>query len=89
MTGRSYLGIPRKKIPWRPYIDADLCVGCGSCLEICPNGVFKINEETGKAEVGEPDNCVVLCDKCRGFCTVEAISFPEKEETKRLIKSLQ
>ena len=88
MAGRAYMGIPRNKIPWRPYINADECIGCGTCLETCPNGVFVMNEETDKAEVGEPGNCVVLCDKCKGFCAVEAISFPDKKLTKDLLKRL-
>jgi ferredoxin len=39
-------------------------------------------------EVANPDNCVVLCDKCAGFCPQEAISFPDKEATKRLVGKL-
>ena len=88
MGGRSYMGIPREKLPWRPYINMDECIGCGACMETCPNGVYVMNEEAGKVAVAEPDNCVVLCDKCAGFCIQEAISFPDKEEIKRLIGRL-
>ncbi|HEA65622.1 MAG TPA: ferredoxin [Desulfobacterales bacterium] len=38
----------------RIYIDEDECIGCGSCEEICPE-VFKLNEETDKAEVIKPE----------------------------------
>ena len=38
----------------RVYIDEDECIGCGSCEEICPE-VFKLNEETEKAEVIKPE----------------------------------
>ncbi|MCX6645311.1 MAG: ferredoxin family protein [bacterium] len=86
--GKPYIGIPREKIPWFPEVDAEKCIGCGECLETCPNGVFILNEESKTVEVSNPSNCVVLCDKCAGFCKVEAISFPDKEETKRLIRSL-
>jgi NAD-dependent dihydropyrimidine dehydrogenase PreA subunit len=82
------MGIPRDKIPWSPQIDPDKCIGCGECLETCPNGVFVLNEETGKVEVADPANCVVLCDKCAGFCAQEAISFPDKEEIKKLLTKL-
>ena len=88
MAGPSYIGIPREKIPWRPGVDAARCIGCGECLETCPNGVFVLNETTGKVEVANPDNCVVLCDNCAEFCPEEAISFPDKEATKRLIGKL-
>jgi NAD-dependent dihydropyrimidine dehydrogenase PreA subunit len=88
MAGRDYMGIQREKIPWCPRVDADKCVGCGECLETCPNNVFVMNEQTGKVEVANPDNCVVLCDKCAGFCPQEAISFPDKEVTKKLVGKL-
>lgn len=51
--------------------------------EVCSIGVFALNAASGKSEVANPDNCVVLCDTCAGFCDAKAISFPDKEETKR------
>ncbi len=36
------------------YIDEDECIGCGSCEEVCPE-VFKLNEETDKAEIIKPE----------------------------------
>lgn len=88
MAERHYLGIPRSQIPWKPTVDPEKCIGCGVCIDTCPNGVYLMNAETGKAEVVDPDNCVVLCDKCARFCTQEAISFPDKPSTKRLVGKL-
>lgn len=88
MSGREYLGLPRSEIPWRPSVDDSVCIGCGQCIDTCPNGVYKINTETGKVEVIDPENCVVLCDKCTAFCPVNAISFPDKLETKELLIKL-
>jgi len=88
MPGRDYMGIPREKIPWRPTVDPDKCIGCGECLSTCPNEVYVMNEELGRVEVVNPGNCVVLCDKCAEFCEQGAISFPDVRETKKLLLKL-
>jgi NAD-dependent dihydropyrimidine dehydrogenase PreA subunit len=85
---RTYLGIPREQIPWAPRIDAEACIGCSECLNFCPNGVYVLNETEGKVEVANPQSCVVLCDKCGPTCPNDAISFPDREQTKRLLKDL-
>jgi NAD-dependent dihydropyrimidine dehydrogenase PreA subunit len=86
--GKTYIGIPRETIPWCPHVDADKCIGCGDCLETCSNGVFFLNGEIHIAEVAKPNNCVVLCDKCAGFCNQDAITFPNKDEIKALIAAI-
>ncbi len=82
------MGIPRDRIPWWPTIDAEACNGCGACLEECPNGVFAADDEEGKMRVVAPMQCVVLCDKCAPGCPTQAISFPDKGETRRLLRSI-
>lgn len=88
MSGREYLGIPREKIPWKPIIDESLCIGCGQCLETCPNAVYSMDQQSGKAKVSDPDNCVVLCDKCARFCPSDAISFPDVIKTRNIVTDL-
>ncbi|NMB99281.1 MAG: 4Fe-4S binding protein [Thermoanaerobaculaceae bacterium] len=88
MEKRLYLGIPREEIKWNPVIDSEKCTGCQECLNTCPNSVFLFNEDKFKAEVVNPNNCVVLCDKCALFCPSEAITFPEKNEFKKLLREL-
>ena len=88
MAGRDYMGIPREKLPWCPLVDLNKCIGCGTCLENCPNNVYVIDEEASKVVVNNPGNCVVLCDKCAGFCPEEAISFPDREAMKHNISKI-
>ncbi len=38
----------------RIYIDEEECIGCGTCEDLCPE-VFRLNEETDKAEVIKPE----------------------------------
>ena len=61
----------------RVYIVEEECIGCGTCEEIC-NEVFKLNEETDKAEVikseGGPED---LIQEAIDSCPVECIYWEE------------
>ena len=52
-------------------LDEAKCVGCGRCTEVCPHGVFLIDEK--KARVVDHDACME-CGACAGNCPAEAIS---------------
>ncbi len=57
----------------RPVVDEDLCIGCGSCMEICPV-VFQLVDE--KSKVIDPDACdyAMCCEAAEENCPVEAIT---------------
>ncbi len=48
--------------PMIAWVDTDLCVGCGVCVDVCPYSARELNEVTGIAEVDE-----ILCAGC-GAC---------------------
>ena len=52
-----------------PTVNADDCVGCGSCAEICPQGAITIDQ----IAVIDADKCVE-CGACVDECPVSAIS---------------
>ncbi len=52
-------------------VDKDLCVGCGTCLSICPCDAIAMQE--GVAVI-DADKCKG-CGKCVKVCPVDAISF--------------
>ena len=52
-------------------LDADKCIGCGRCMEVCPHGVFAIADR--KARIIDRDLCME-CSACQMNCPVEAIS---------------
>lgn len=51
--------------------DRQRCIGCGRCVEVCPHGVFALNE--GKASLVDADACIE-CGACARNCPPEAIS---------------
>ena len=51
-------------------IDTELCEGCESCVEICPDAIEM--QDDGKAHVtGDCSSCD--CEEAAGICPVEAI----------------
>lgn len=59
------------------YIDEDECIGCGSCVEICPE-VFEMDSDTDKAVVikseGGPEDEI---QEAIDTCPVECIHWEE------------
>lgn len=49
---------------------SEKCVGCGRCTEVCPHGVFKINDR--KAQIYDKDLCME-CGACAVNCPAHAI----------------
>ncbi len=54
----------------RPYIDYDKCTVTGTCIDVCPVGVFAKNGD--KVEVVNPDACI-QCRACEVSCPAKAI----------------
>jgi adenylylsulfate reductase subunit B len=52
------------------FIDANKCAGCGTCVDICPEDILRI--EDGKAAVAYPRECW-RCGSCVYDCAFGAI----------------
>ena len=67
----------------RVSVDYDTCIGCRSCVSVCPFGAMNFNAA---------DRRVLKCDICDGdpqcvrFCDVKAVEFVESDDVS-IIKS--
>jgi ferredoxin len=53
------------------HLDDSKCTGCGRCTEVCPHGVFVLNN--GKVTITDRDACME-CGACSRNCAFEALS---------------
>ena len=38
--------------------DMDKCSGCGTCVDVCPSGVFELDKDAGKTKRVNIDECI-------------------------------
>jgi NAD-dependent dihydropyrimidine dehydrogenase PreA subunit len=90
MSETTFMGVPREKIDWSPRIDFAKCNYCMECVKFCPHNVFEVHEnEAQKFIVKYLENCVVFCRACGKTCGLDAIEFPDKNATTKMIKAIR
>mgnify|MGYP000582198182 CR=1 FL=1 len=54
-------------------LKADLCIGCGNCVQACPFGAVLWDREQNKPQI------CVYCGYCASYCPYEVIALEEVE----------
>lgn len=70
-----------------PYLDAELCNGCGGCIRVCPHGALRLAERGDAYEV-HADACTG-CGLCADVCDQHAMSVDTCSVVKRSRVPLQ
>lgn len=61
-----------------PHVDASACVGCGTCVGVCPHEMFEMGADgVAKFKEEKLDDCV-RCEECVHNCAASAISMKPK-----------
>jgi NAD-dependent dihydropyrimidine dehydrogenase PreA subunit len=55
-------------------VDADKCIGCGECVDVCPVEVYELKD--GKAVVINEEECLG-CESCVEVCEQGAVTIEE------------
>ena len=81
MIGCPAGAISRNEAMDRVEVDYDLCIGCRTCVSVCPFGAMNFNPI---------DRKVIKCDLCDGepqcarFCEVKAVDFVDADRVGRI-----
>jgi NAD-dependent dihydropyrimidine dehydrogenase PreA subunit len=59
---------------YNPEVNAEKCVGCGECVDICPVEVYELQDE--KSVPVKAEECVG-CESCIEACEHGAITVTE------------
>jgi ferredoxin len=70
----------REEVNMRASVDEETCIGCGRCVEICPD-IFELEGEIAVNKLGEgadiPSQFEQACEEAASECPVEAIAIEE------------
>ena len=47
--------------------DLNKCIGCQSCVTVCPMDVFRFDRQANKSVIAYPENCQ-SCGQCFVYC---------------------
>ena len=68
-----------------PWVNEEMCTGCGTCVEECPVGAMSMQD--GMAAIDD-DECI-RCGKCHDVCPEEAVRHDSERIPQKIEANLQ
>ena len=63
--------------PSDPVVDTEKCVGCETCVQVCPESLFEMKDGVARFKQERVDDCTA-CETCVNNCPVTALSMVPK-----------
>ena len=54
-------------------VDMDKCVGCGTCVKVCPMNIYELKGKKTHVKDGAEKDCI-QCHACEANCPVKCIT---------------
>lgn len=64
----------------KPFVNQELCVGCGQCVNICAHGAPSVSDQKASIDL----NKCVGCGRCIGVCPKDAVK-PAQDEANEVL----
>lgn len=64
----------------KPYVNQELCIGCGQCIKICAHDAPSVTDRKASIDL----NKCVGCGRCIGACPKDAVS-PAQDEANEVL----
>ena len=68
-----------------PWINEDLCVGCGICVDDCPVDAISMEDEKAKINM---EDCI-RCSTCHSVCPQEAVRHDSEKIPQEVEKNIE
>lgn len=68
-----------------PWVNEEMCTGCGICVDECPVGAMSLSEDTARIN----DEECIRCGRCHDVCPEDAVRHDSERIPEEIEKNIQ